>query len=752
MSIDDQEKHELVRYERKTAVLEPRTLTAMQADPQKPGDLSLSACYHILRKRRWTVFTVAFVLTTVAAIVSFRMTPVYRATARVQVEAEPPVVQSLTEIYQKTEADDAFLQTQIQVLKSDNLAWKTVEQLGLAQNPTFIGPGTLDVSASGQRKIQLINAFRANLSVELVPKTRMLVVGYDSTDPELASQVATGLVNNYIDYNFRQKYDSTRQASGWMEQQLDELKAKVEKSQQTLVAYERENEIVNTNDKQSVTEEMLSDATRDLSAAQSDRIQKESLYRHILANTERLAVLLHNELLQRLDERAADLKGQYTEALAQYGPNFPKVLRLEQQIADNQKQIEGEQARVLDRMRNDYTAAQRREEMAASVVAKRKEQVGKLNQLLVQHNLLQRDFETNQQLYQNLLQRLKDATVSAGLRSTNLHMVDTALPPAKPIRPKKMLNIAIAMFTGLILGVMGAFAQEGLDHSIKTVEDIENLLVIPALASIPLDRGSRKAKLQLGKKKLSVVDMPSSTSNPIALSISQKPQSALSEAYRSLGTAIMLSVTPKAPKTLLVTSAQEGEGKTVTALNLAQALAQRNGPVLVIDCDLRKGGIAHALGLENTKGLSTVLTGGDDLDEVVQRCELQPDLFVIPSGPVPPNPAELLASKTMKKLLDKMVDRFEHVVIDSPPVLAVTDATILSSVVDGVVLVAESGATPRGGLMRTRRVLESAGARILGVALNKLDLRNEGYYDRYGYYYYSRYYHKNDQSPANPVA
>lgn len=719
-----------------------RLLPPLEAEAQMAGDdISLATYWNVLRKRRWTVVTATLVLTTLAVIASYRMTPIYRATARVEVEADTPLIQSLSELYQKAEADDAFLQTQIQVLKSDNLAWRTIQELRLAENPAFTRQPLTLAADPERRKLELIDAFRGRVNVQLVPRTRMLLVGFESSDPRLAADVASALVNNYVDYNFREKYDATRQASGWMEQQLDELKAKVEKSQQALVEYERQNQIVSTGEKQNVLEQMLSDVSRDLTTAESERIQKESLYRQVLANRAQVAALAHSELLQKLEEKAADLRGQYTEVTAQYGPKFPRAVRLQQQLGEYQSQIAREQNRVIERVRNDYNAAVGREGLAAQAFARQKEELGRLNQLLVQHNILQREFESNQQLYQSLLQRLKDATVAAGLRSTNIHVVDSALPPTAPVRPRKLLNIALGFLGGLVLGVMCAFAQEGLDRSIHSADQIESLLLAPALAVIPLDRSSRPAAR--GFLSRLHTRRPPRRRGEVAMTVVLRPKSVLAESYRALRTAVLLSSAPAAPKTVLVTSAHMGEGKSVTALNLAQAMAQRKGPVLIMDCDLRKGSVARALELDADKGISTVLSGTDTLEEALQQCPEQPNLWVLPCGPVPPNPAELLGSDSMAELWKQLSSRYEHIIIDSPPVLLVTDATILSNLADGVILVAESGKTPRAALLRTRRILDDAGARILGVALNKLDQRHGGYYDygyyRYGYRHYGEY-------------
>jgi capsular exopolysaccharide synthesis family protein len=695
-----------------TPVLEDRT-------PSPHRDTPLAAYGYVLWKRRWTILAVAAVLTAVAAVVSFLMTPMYQATARLEIEPETPQLQSQSssDVYQKTDADDVFLQTQIQVLESESLAWHTIEQLKLARHLEGLPTGQLEAPDSDKRKVRLIGAFLSRLTVEQVPKTRMLAVTFQDPDPQVAAQVATGLVNGYLEYNFRQKDEAIRR-SGWMEQQMEVLKANVEKSEEAVVSYEQQNQIVIPGDKQNVPEQMLADQSRDLTTAKSDRIQKESLYRQVLANRAQLASLVHDDLLEKLEEKAADLKQQYTETIAQYGPNFPNAKRLQLEITANQAQAQHEQDRIITRMSSDYNAASDREKLAATGVAQQKQEVGKLNELLVQDNMLRHEFETNQQLYESLLQRLKDATVSAALRSTNIHLVDSALPPNYPVRPRKLLNIGAAMWAGLIVGVIGAFAQEGLDSSIKTAEEAEDLMLTPALAVIPFERTPwLKTRVGLG-------------TNQLALNLTKHPNSALSESFRALGTAVSLPSKPV--KTLLVTSTQNGEGKTTTALNLAQALAQRKVRVLLIDCDLRKGEVAKAIGIDNSKGLTEVLSGELDVPEVLRA--LEPHLWVLPSGRTLIDPVALLASQEMVVLLERVAARFDFVIIDSPPVLAVTDPAILAGLVDGVLLVAASGTTPRGGLIRTKKIMEASGARILGLAVNKLDTRRPGYGYSYSNY------------------
>jgi len=679
--------------------------------------MSLSAYWCILLRRRWTVLVIAAVVTALVSVVSFLMTPVYEATAHLEIEPETPLLQSesTSDAYQKVDADDTFLLTQIQVIRSDNLAWQTIQQLNLADR--LGGPSVSRARAerSENHKVELIGAFKARLRVEQVPRTRMLSVSFRDRDPKLAAQVATKLANNYLEYNFREKDEAIRR-SGWMEQQLESLKEKVEESQGALVNYEQLNQIVDSGDKENVLEQVLSEQSRDLTNAESERIQKEALYRQVTANPKELASLVHDDLLEKLEEKAADLKQQYTETAAQYGPNFPNAKRLRLQVNLSVNQIQAEQNRIIERIGSEYQAASSRENMVAAEVARQKTEVGRMNQLMVRDNTLRREFQTNQQLYESVLQSLKDATISAALRSTDIHLVDPALPPGTPVRPNKPLNITAALWVGLIIGAIVAFAKDSLDSSIKTPEEAESLMLSPTLGVIPFDSAPSRQSSRTGP--------------PLGLNFAKTPNSRLSEAFRALGTALLVPSRPV--KTLLVTSAQSSEGKTTIARNLAEVLAQRRGPVLLIDCDLRKRELSRGAGQRALTGLTSVLSGELPLSDAL--IPLQPNLWTLPAGPVPDDSVPLLASQEMAALLKGVADSFEYVIIDSPPVLAATDAPILSSLVDGVLLVTASGRTSRVGLVRARKILVTAGAKILGTTFNKLDPHHPDYSDSYSQY------------------
>jgi capsular exopolysaccharide synthesis family protein len=694
----------------------------------------VSFYWGMLVKGLWQILTVALVMTTLVAIFTFKQQPVYRAAGRVEIEAETPQIRSLTDLYGSIPSDDSFLETQVNVLQSENLAWQTIQGLRLGGSGGSAGgpaaAGGADSTGAAQNK--LVAGFLDSLKVERVKGSRILQVNFEDTDPGRAARVVNALIKNYIEYNFRKQYDATRQATSWMEQQLDELKAKVEKSQQALVDYQRQNSIVNLSEKETVGEQRLSDLSKELTAAQGDRLQKESQYQVAQTADAPMAILAQDELLQTLNEKSAELQTQYAEARAQYGPNFPKVLRLQEQRDEVQRLIERERQRIVERMRNDYLAARNREKLLMGEVARAKADVERLNQLMIQHNILKREFDTNTQLYDNLLQRLKDAAVTAGLRATNIHVVDQATTPQSPVRPRKTLNLSFGLLAGLLLGIAIVFVQEALDISVKNAEEVEKLTGTAALAVIPAAyaTGSRKFFKGGAAKK-------QPQQEGVGLTLIHEPASVMAESYRSLRTSILLSTSPRPPQTLLVTSAHPKEGKTSTSLNLAFAFAQRGDRVLLIEADMRRPDIASKLGLSNHKGLSSFLSGAHSLDEVMHTIKSAANLRVICAGPRPPNPADLLSSPTMEKTLQDLRQRFDHLIVDTPPVLLVTDATALSPWVDGVVLVVESGVTARGALIRTQRILENAGARILGVVLNKMTAQRDGYY---GSYYHSRYY------------
>jgi len=718
---------------------DPRSYSVRDGEVSVDAFGQLRATWDILVKHQWLILATTAILIVLVAVYSFKMRPIYQATGRLDIEAEMPLLQSLNDLFHTGEVDDSFLATQVSILESDNLIWETVQQLGLG-TPEKSGvapqPKNQEADSTATAKNALIAAYRGRLKVERTKDTRMVLVSFESTDPREAALFVNTLIKNYIESNFQTKYNATRQATGWMETQLDELKLKVEKSQQAMVAYERENNIVNLGEKQTVTESRFEDLSKEFNEAQSDRLTKESLYQMVASNDAQVGFLLQgsNGPLANLESKEVDLKEQYSEALSQYGPTYPRVVRLQDQMKDVDALIMRERRRVVENIHNEYLAAAKRQQFLAAALADQKKEVDKVSQLLIEFNLLKREFDSNQTLYDSLLQRLKDANVSAGLRATNIHTIDEAAVPSYPVRPNKPRNIEFALVAGLALGIALAFTQEALDNSIKNAQEMERLTGLPTLAIIPMGTSSFRPRPGL----MAGTGVNGGSSLVVEMSVLHKPGAAISEAYRALRTSVLLSTAEKPPQVLLVTSSQPFEGKTSTSLNLAATLAQKGSRVLLVDADMRRPGLAKALDLNMGKGLSGLLTGAYEYDErLLQQVKGLDSLFVLAAGPRAPNPAELLCSIKMEKLVATLRQKFDHVIIDSPPILPITDATIISTLVDGVIMVVESDSTSRAALARACRIMEHSGGRILGTVFNKVDVRRDGYY---GYRYYHGYY------------
>jgi capsular exopolysaccharide synthesis family protein len=427
------------------------------------------------------------------------------------------------------------------------------------------------------------------------------------------------------------------------------------------------------------------------------------------------------------------------------------VQQLEQQIAEVRSQLEREKEFAANRIESEYQAALKREQLLRAAVKNQEAAASEMNARLVEYSVLKREYDTNQQLYEGLLTRLKEAGVSAGLKANNVHIVDRARPPISPIRPRKLLNILISLAVGLIIGGLVAIFNEYLDNSVKVPEEVESLVNLPALGIIPsamsVTAGGRKGYYALGdgRSKRSALATESSAPQGVhELATVSQPHSVIAEAYRALRTAILLSTSKHPPQTILITSGQPREGKTTTALNLAITLAQRGDRVVLIDSDLRRPRVHRSFGLANDVGLSSYLAGVVGIDDLPRAVPHIPNLYVVSSGPTPPNPAELLSSEPMDTLFRELRRQFDFVVMDSPPTISVADSMILAARADGVILVVHGGVTTRESLRQTHKMLASVNARMIGVVLNNVDVRSADYQYYYSYYYGDYYRHMLD--------
>jgi succinoglycan biosynthesis transport protein ExoP len=733
-------------------------------------DSVLREYFRVLRKRLWVVVGCVAVIVSAITIATLRSTRIYEAAGKIVINKADPVALNLKDSQGGNLAydDPTDLDTEVLILRSDLLALQVIRELNLDKQldpnaPANAGSGlqkTTDaLQPDSPRTSALLAGFRNRLNVALVPGTRAIEIRYRSPDPDRAAQVVNTLMHTYVEQNFKTRFESTMQASDWLSKQLVDLQIKVETSQEKLVRYQKEHGILGIDEKQNIITSKLDELNKGLTAAESERMEKESLYRMVQsgdADTLAAASSINNtqqggiatsSLLDKLREQEADLKIQVAELSTQFGPAYPKVVQLNNQIKEVDAQIQVELRKVSARLRGDYLASLQRENMLNAAMEKQKQEANKLNESAIEYSLLKRDLETNRTLYEGLLERLKEAGVTAGLRSNNFRIVDAARKPTVPTEPDIPRNLTFALALGLATGVGLAFVMEALDNTVRTPEQAQAISGLPSLGVIPL--GSLIGEVG-NVARLTVA----ASKEAVELVTQARPQSQMAESYRALRTSLLLTSIGAPPKVILVTSSLPQEGKTTTSMNTAIVLAQKGSRVLLIDADLRRPSVHKALGMGPRTGLSNVLTGSAPLHQVIVRSTLIPTLYILPAGTPPPNPAELLASTNMRDVLNELREQYDHIVIDTPPTLSVTDAVVLSTCADSVVLVIRSGQTTRQALRRSRDLLVRVNARIAGVLLNAADLKSADYYYYYEYRgkYGDWYYNTDGATDALPAA
>jgi succinoglycan biosynthesis transport protein ExoP len=700
----------------------------------------------ILRKHQWLILSFVLAVVTIVSVATFKMQPVYVATARIEIDRESSNILPFqgNDSYDAAMDLDNYIETQSKVLTSETLALQTIRNTGLSARPEFSGAaGPSEAVAIGslanQKRPPELGEFLGSLSVRRVPSSRLLDVSFESTDPVLAAKIVNAHLETFVEQNFRSRYEATTQASTWLADQLDELKVKVQKSEDARIAYERQNQIWSLDDKSNITTQRLADVNKELTDVQTERMKKESLYEFVKAgDLDSISQVQNNTFLMDMIRKRGEVNTEYNDALSQYGPNFPKVLRLQAQLKEFDQTLAKQKQTIVNGLESDYREARQRETLLAEALEQQKADVNAMSEKLVEYNILKREAETNKALYDGLLTKLKEAGITAGLRSSNIRIVDPAMIPSYPSRPAKARNVALAFLVGLVGGIGLALMREYMDNTVKTPDDVETLSRLPSLAVVPQFTGSNGA----GKRAGLLQGFASSSNGHekrIELVAQHLPKSQMSEAFRALRTSLLLSQAGHPPQVILVTSALPREGKTTAAANLAVTLAQLGDSTVLVDADLRKPGVGRLLNMTGGKyaGLSSYLAGVSSLDLVSVPHPSIPNLVAIPTGPLPPNPADLLASSKLTEAIAELRTKFKFVVIDSPPVMAATDAVILSVQCDGVLLVVRSGETPKEAFTRTRDLLTSVKCHLLGVVLNAVDSSAPDYYYSYRYYPYS---------------
>lgn len=727
-------------------------------------EINLKDIFRTLMKHKWMIVGITALCVLAAIVYTLRVTPLYRSTALLQIDrAAQKVVgfNSEVELDQGATSEALQLRTQIELLQSRTLAERVIDELGLqkrstksametaTQNaataagaPALPGAGS-ESDAEGPAEIGFLDQIKANFSqlitastddertlnrnatlsgfqdsvkIEPIRNSRLVEIQVMNSDPQLSARIANAMAKAFIAINLERKLESSVYAKQFLEDQIKQTKAKLEESERVINEYAKKNSILSLGDKTSATSQNYVDFSSALAKAEQDRFKAEAQYNEVRLNPESAPRVLDNLAIQTYKDQKAKLDAEYAKNLSIYKPGFPVMVQLKAQMDEIDGRIKSEVNTILASIKGQFEAAKRQEDMLRQRVATSRNEVLAVQDRSVDMNLLQRELDTNRQVYDSLLQRLKEVSVTGGLTTNNLSVVDEAQTPLFPYSPRPLINIALGILLGGFLGMLAALLREQMDDSIKHADEVESFFGLPLLGWIPMTK------------------LPKGNTQPIALLAHSDPRSAFAEAYRSMRTALQFSTTDGAPKCFMVTSCSKAEGKSTTALALAINFAQLGQRVLLIDGDMRRPSIHKTLGLPNERGLSNLLTGDTTTAGLILATQV-PNLGVLLAGPTPPDPVELLMGPKLGLLLEKAhALGFAQVIIDAPPLLGIADAIVLGNQVQHIVFAVKAAETKKNSIKDSLRRLRNAGLHPMGIALTHA--RNEHTTD----YAYETYY------------
>jgi capsular exopolysaccharide synthesis family protein len=703
------------------------------SEPKRDEDeIDLLAYWQMLVKRRWLVLGVMATGLALALLVTLLTPPVYRASTTLQIDRETMQI-VLVEGVTSGEADSGdFFQTQYELLKSRALAERVTNRLHLANSPALeniagrswfdrmlqsLRPRSAAPAGKGADAAHAVQVVQRGLEVEPIRNSRLVRLSYSSGDPRLSARIANAFAAEFIAQHLDHKLDASSYARKYLQDQLQQTKAKLEQSERALVDYAQKEKIVSIGDGPSLVAQNLSELNSQLAAAQGARIRAEARLRGATSakGAGLPADMLTDSNVHILQQQKATLQGEYQQKLQVFKPDYPEMKQLQGQIDAIDKQIASALADVRASVRSEYEAAVAQENLLTQELAALRGQTLNVDSRSIEYNILKREADTNRQLYDALLQRYKEIGVATDVGSNNVSIVDRALPPSGRYKPSLPVNLGLGLLLGAIFGMLAAFALEFLDQTLKTPQDVEQRLRLPVFGIIP---------------KLKKQEVPAQALRDL--------RSPFSEAYRSVRTALQFSTDNGVPKVLLVTSAGPGEGKSTTAWSLARNFAQLGKRVLLIDGDLRNPSLHRVAEVRGEVGLSNLLAGAAQLNEAIQDTD-DPRLKIVLAGPLPPNPAELLAGSKLVSLLTVAGESYDQVIIDGPPVLGIADAPILANAAAGTLLVVEAGKTRIQTAQIAIKRLYAARARLIGAIVSKYSAGRHSYgfgYGDYGSYSY----------------
>ncbi|MEW6129401.1 MAG: polysaccharide biosynthesis tyrosine autokinase [Acidobacteriota bacterium] len=759
--------------------------------PEQKSGLNWRTIWRTVYKRKWLILVLTLIVTSVATVEIYRTKSTYRATASIEIRRDTFAMAGANILVQANDLDT--MNTYLYTIKSRPLLMRVAADLKLDQNPNFfdvtnrksiaesiqtifrrvgssnaadpssippanlymeptVSPTSADLSPEEKAKWSSYAAVIASgIEAQPVQDARLILISYTHTDPVTAAFVANSVANHFIDENFRAKTAKYTKTSDWIETTTRKLEANLQQAEREMADYLSRHDLAFLSgggragdNGVTLGSDKFFDLNKKVQEAENNRVIKESLYEQVKkGNVTGLPQAYADQQIDELQKRLRELKIKETQLAGKFGNNNPTMITLRAEIATVQTQLEDSVKRLAAKLQVEYENAVREEKLLKQQLANSKVEADKQNRDEIEYNTIKSQVETQRKLYNDFLEQNTKVELQKAEQSNNIRVAEQAEAPVAPVGPQRFRTIITWFLLSLAGGIGLAFFLESLDNTIKTVEDITNYAQLPALGVIPAI-GARKVRSLTGGKRASPVKaLSKAPATGVAAGNSQiialDTRSTGAEAYRALRTSVMLSSAGGPPKRVLVTSGQPGEGKTTTTINTAVSLSQLGASVVIVDCDLRKPSTHKVFGLDHSRGVSTYLSRDVELDSVIQKLPIA-NLSLIPCGPIPPNPAELISSDRMKEMLKQLSERYDHILIDSPPLMHVTDPVILSTLVDGVILVVHAGKSTRDLVRRSRQELSSVGAKIFGVVLNNVDFRSGSYDDYYYYRYYDNYY------------
>ncbi len=713
--------------------------------PQDEDIIDLRQIFHVLNSHRWAIVSFTLAVTLAAVLIVFSMTPVYQATATLQIEQEQAKVVSIEEVYGIDGGSDSYLNTQFEVLKSRSVLEKVVNELGLLKNPEFNSTlrsppwyaGLLDWRSwfglhepsvpedANQVLNDTINALSQHVTIEPVRKTQIVKINAESENPQLAAKIANAIANAYIESYMEAKLSLTLNATDWMQGRLGELSEKLREASQELQDYREQENLIELEGVLTASGNELQALTNALVEVRSKLAVSENIYKQIRAggvnsqSNDSLAAVLQHPLIQNLRAEESKVERQVTELSRRYGPKHPQMISARSELQSIRQNMNTQINTIVAGVEREYEVDLANERSLSVAVDELKKRIQDTNRKEFRLQALEREVAVNEDLYNAFFKRIQETSATSDLQTANARIVDQAFAPKSPIKPKKKLIVGVAALLGLLISCGIAFLLEMLNNTIRTTRDVEEKLNLPVLGVLP----------RLTDKK---------DQKNVFKAFTNPELHAFNEAVRTIRTGIKLGGIDHQQQVLAITSSTPGEGKSSVAGNLALALGQLS-KTLIIDCDLRRPVVGKNFGIKGgSSGLANLLAGNISIDEAVHK---QDGIDVIACGQVPPNPQELLASERFDEVLEALREKYDYIILDCPPVQSVSDVLMISRHCDGVVYVVEAGRMQANGVMVAVGRLLQAKAPMTGVVLNKINPKakdiygyNNGYYDASGYY------------------